>query len=418
MPIGEKECSHMSERVMRILSLCQRRSLNLTGIAVIPLTIAFGVLSANRVSAQSAVPNSPHSIVGNWQGMFSDKSRIVFRILKAGDGWRAVVYFLDSQAGYPSVVPSVSFQSNELSFTSSGSFRYTGKLSADGNSLDGTFTPLNNPQGAGQKSAPLALPMVRATSDTAWMLPANDGLPPLMASTADPSFEVATIKPHDPNVRGGGWEWKDARRFQATMSVSWLIEYVYGISAKQLVNEPQWADKDIYDFAGVPDMPGTPTEQQRIIMMRKLLEERFNLKVHTEKRELAAIVLSPAKGGSKLMPSVLFDPGAWLPMRLGPNGGLQLGARNTSMGDFIRFLQPMLDRPVLDQTGLTGQFDFDLTFMPDDSIFGGNVHLPPSDNPPPQLFTAMPEQLGLKLTAVKQPVDVIVIDRLDRPTPN
>ena len=73
---------------------------------------------------------------------------------------------------------------------------------------------------------------------------------------------------------------------------------------------------------------------------------------------------------------------------------------------------------MLDQTGLAGQFDFDLTFMPDDSMFGGDMRLPPSDNPPRDLFTAMQEQLGLKLTPAKVPVDVIVIDRLERPSPN
>ena len=122
-----------------------------------------------------------------------------------------------------------------------------------------------------------------------------------MASTLDPSFDVTTVKPHDPNVPGGGWQWRGARRFQATMPVSGMIQYVYGINKNQIINAPGWAFKDVYDYAGVPNMPGLPTEQQRINMMRKLLEERFNLKVHTEKRELASFVLSPAKGGSKLI---------------------------------------------------------------------------------------------------------------------
>jgi uncharacterized protein (TIGR03435 family) len=239
-----------------------------------------------------------------------------------------------------------------------------------------------------------------------------------MASSLDPSFEVATVKPHDPNLPGGGWQWKGARHFYATMTVTQMIEYIYGIHAKQLLNQPQWADKDVYDFEGVPNMPGLPTEQQRIGMMRKLLEERFNLKVHTEKRELTALVLSPAKGGPKMTPSVLIDPGTTMSMRMGAAGGLMWTARNAAMGDFIRELQNMLDMSVQDQTGLTGQFDFDLNFSPDESVFGGNVHLPPSANPPPGLFTAMQEQIGLKLDRFKGPVDVIVIDRLERPTPN
>ncbi|MEI9970024.1 MAG: TIGR03435 family protein [Terracidiphilus sp.] len=198
-----------------------------------------------------------------------------------------------------------------------------------------------------------------------------------MASTLDPSFEVTTVKPHDPNVPGGGWQWRGARRFQATMPVSGMIQYVYGINKNQVINAPAWAFKDVYDYAGVPNMPGLPTEHQRINMMRKLLEERFNLKVHTEKRELASFVLSPAKAGSKLISSVLVnEPGCTISLRQGASGGLVLQARNTAMGDFIRFLHSIQDRPVIDQTGLTGQFDFDLTFVPDDSMFGGDMRLP------------------------------------------
>jgi uncharacterized protein (TIGR03435 family) len=87
-------------------------------------------------------------------------------------------------------------------------------------------------------------------------------------------------------------------------------------------------------------------------------------------------------------------------MRLGSSGGLVLGARNTAMSDLIRFLQQVLDQPVVDETGLTGPFDFGLTFTPDEWMFGGNLRLPPDDcaDPPPGRFTAMQEQLGLKLT--------------------
>jgi uncharacterized protein (TIGR03435 family) len=91
------------------------------------------------------------------------------------------------------------------------------------------------------------------------------------------------------------------------------------------------------------------------------------------------------------------------------------------MGDFKRALQNFLDRPVVDKTNLTGQFDFDLPFLPDESIFGGRVHLPPPDNPAataPDLYTALQEQLGLKLSPYKGPVEVLVIDHVERPSPN
>ena len=94
--------------------------------------------------------------------------------------------------------------------------------------------------------------------------------------------------------------------------------------------------------------------------------------------------------------------------------------RNATMTNFAVFgLQgAVLDRPALDQTGLTDRFDFILTWMPDDSQFGGRMHPPASDNPAPGLFTAVQEQLGLKLDAVKAPADVMAIDHVEKPSSN
>jgi uncharacterized protein (TIGR03435 family) len=90
------------------------------------------------------------------------------------------------------------------------------------------------------------------------------------------------------------------------------------------------------------------------------------------------------------------------------------------MGDFKRALQSFLDRPVVDKTGLIGQFDFDLTFMPDETVFGGRVHLPPvnSGATAPELHMALQEQLGLKLSPFKGQVEVLVIDHIERPSSN
>jgi uncharacterized protein (TIGR03435 family) len=239
-----------------------------------------------------------------------------------------------------------------------------------------------------------------------------------MPANADPSFEVTTIKPHDMNQPGDGYRWRDARKFSATMPVRWLVEYVYGIHDKQLIGAPDWVGKDIYDFVGVPDIPGLPSEQQRINMMQKMLEERCQLKVHVEKRSLPAYVLTVAKNGPTMTPSAIRDPGASLFGRMGPHGGILIPARNTTMGDFIRLLHGVLDRPVVDETGLTGQFDFDLNWMPDQSQFGGHFPVSEDADAPPELFTAIQQQIGLKLSPAKSPVDVIVIDHVERPSAN
>jgi len=145
------------------------------------------------------------------------------------------------------------------------------------------------------------------------------------------------------------------------------------------------------------------------------------VKVHTETREMSAMVPTTAKGGSRMAPSVMVDPGVSFNMHpAAGGGGFVFTGQNSSMGDFKRALQNFLDRPVVEKTGLVGQFDFDLTFMPDESVFGGRVHLTPVDSGAvaPGLYTAMQEQLGLKLSPFKGQVEVLVIDHVERPSPN
>ena len=181
-------------------------------------------------------------------------------------------------------------------------------------------------------------------------------------------------------------------------------------------------DKDRYDIAAVPDQEGAPNPEQVRIMIRKLLADRFKLTFHKEKRELSAFVLTVGKDGPKLTPTQLNGP---LPgLGFGPGkGGVTLHMMNGRMEDFTGFLQQLvLDRPVVDQTGLAGKFDVNVTFSPDDSQFNGN--LPPfakpveGVEPAPSLFDAIQTQLGLKLEAKKTQVDVIAIDHVEKPSAN
>jgi uncharacterized protein (TIGR03435 family) len=136
---------------------------------------------------------------------------------------------------------------------------------------------------------------------------------------------------------------------------------------------------------------------------------------------LSVYVLSVAEGGPKDLTERLgTDDRFHIPIRPAP-GGLVMRVSNVSMGDFTGFgLQgAVLDRPVLDQTELKGRYDFVLTWHPGGTEFGGRLPPPaPSDNPPPDLFTAIQEQLGMKLAAVKASADVMVIDQAERPPAN
>lgn len=153
-------------------------------------------------------------------------------------------------------------------------------------------------------------------------------------------------------------------------------------------------------------------------MIRKLLADRFALKLHEEKREMAAYVLTVGKDRPKLTRSA--DASVLGGFTMGPLGVMHAGG--ASMGDFTHVLQgDILDRPVVDRTGLEGRWDFTLQWMPDDTQFAGmKVPRQAADdaNTLPPLFTAIQEQLGLKLESQKADVPVLVIDHVEHPSPN
>ena len=159
-----------------------------------------------------------------------------------------------------------------------------------------------------------------------------------------------------------------------------------------------------------------PNDRQFKAMLQKLLADRFQLAFHRDQRELPAFVIVLGSGTPKLTPTKA--PGSLPVAGVGP--GLFYGV-NATTTDFATTLQgAAMDRPVVDQTGLTGRWDFRLEWTPDPSQFGGRA-LPvgPSDaNRPPALFTAIQEQLGLKLESKRASVDVLVIDRVEKPSDN
>lgn len=233
-----------------------------------------------------------------------------------------------------------------------------------------------------------------------------------MARDADPSFEVATIKPADPDDTNQGFRLKGHRISIEANSLSSIICFAYSIQKSQIINAPKWFDEQPWDIDGVPDVEGKPDWHQYRRMLQKLLATRFGVKLHHEKRELPVYTLTVAKGGPKLEKSK-SDAGA-----LSDASGHGIGAQqymkftNESMSEFAQIVQMMgLDRPVVDQTSLTGRFDFTLLWTPD-------VIRSTEPNAAPGLFTAVQEQLGLKLEPVKTPADVLVIDHAERPSEN
>jgi uncharacterized protein (TIGR03435 family) len=232
-----------------------------------------------------------------------------------------------------------------------------------------------------------------------------------MARDADPNFEVATIKPATPDDRNQGYDLKGNRISIRTSNVTSLICFAYKIHKSQIVNAPRWFDEQPWNIEGIPDVEGTPNWNQYRRMLQKLLATRFGLRTHPDKRELSVYALTVAKGGPKLEKSK-SDPEA-----LSDQSGHGIGSQqfmkytNVSMADFAPTMQLMVDRPLLDQTNLTGRYDFTLLWMPD-------VLRATEVDPAPALFTAVQEQLGLKLTGTKALADVMIVDAATRPSEN
>lgn len=233
-----------------------------------------------------------------------------------------------------------------------------------------------------------------------------------MAADADPVFEVATIKPSEPNDPSDGFHTRGRHIFIENQTVNKLVAFAYGMNGKQIAGGPEWLGTDRFDIDGVPDAEGTPSLKQEQGMVKKLLAERFKLTTHEEKRELSVYAITVGKNGPKLTKSAGDLIG--MPSQDADQHGTELDMKfkNMSMADFGFCMQFFVDRPIVDQTGLAGQYDFNLKWTFDETEASNNP------NAAPGLFTAVQEQLGLKLEAVKAPADVIVIDKVERPSAN
>ena len=241
-----------------------------------------------------------------------------------------------------------------------------------------------------------------------------------MAADASPEFEVATIKPATPDRPGKAFMVRGRQFSTINTTLNDLITFAYGIHAKQITGGPSWMETEKFDLAAQPGGEGQPNDKQWKGMVQKLLADRYKLTFHRDKKELGVYAIVVGKNGPKLTKSEGNPSG--LPGLFFRGLGV-LPATNATMADFAGVLQgAVLDRPVIDQTGLTGRWDFTLTWTPDEFQFGGmGAKIPPPTNKaaaPPDLFTAFQEQLGLKLESTKAPAEVFVIDRVAKPTDN
>jgi len=238
----------------------------------------------------------------------------------------------------------------------------------------------------------------------------------------NPSFEVATIKPADPSDPGRYFRVAGRVYYAHDASLADLIDLCYGVHPSQIIDAPAWVRADKFDLVGTQPGEDEPSGNQWVAMIRNLLTDRFALKLRREQRDLASYVLTVDKSGPKnLRPSTSTNPNPSLEFNRAPNG-VVLPARNAALGQFCQMMQQVvLDRPVVDRTGLNGRFDFELAFLPNESQFDGHPPVTASQvtgEPAPDLFEAIRAQLGLKLEAAKVPTSVLVLEHAERPTAN
>jgi uncharacterized protein (TIGR03435 family) len=242
---------------------------------------------------------------------------------------------------------------------------------------------------------------------------------PISRSKFD-SFEVATIRPTAPDWGGGRWiRMVSPQRFEArNFAPRLLIGVAYNLPPRAVLGGADWLDSDHYDIAAVTPGEARPNLEDQMTMLRQLLAERFKLSFHREGKEFSVYVLNVAKGGPKLTEttgSPEEDP--VLLSQVSP-GQIHMPARNTTIAQFAAVLQrTFFNRPVLDRTGLTARYDFDLAWTPDETQLDGQQH-ETQDSTKPGIFAAMQQQLGLRLEATKAIVQAIVLDRVERPSDN
>jgi uncharacterized protein (TIGR03435 family) len=250
----------------------------------------------------------------------------------------------------------------------------------------------------------------------------------LGAQSARPEFDVSSVKLNKKNCcYSAGANNGQAGAKDSTLKA--LIGLAYKVQEFQIAGGPSWIESDRFDVEGRTEDRNADSDRLRL-MLRSLLEDRFKLMLHMETREAPIYALVIAKGGLKMKlspdqtsPDVNgpSKPGA------GPNHGAIRFGPGSMMGNavnfslFVRFLSQRLDRPVVDRTGLSGRYDFLLQWTPgigESRVDPGGNALPPGEPAGPSIFSAIQEQLGLRLESTKGPVEVLVIDSVDMPDEN
>jgi uncharacterized protein (TIGR03435 family) len=239
-----------------------------------------------------------------------------------------------------------------------------------------------------------------------------------------PEFDAASIKPSKPgDTHGSMFNFTPGGGLTVTNgTLKGLIEAAYDVRDFQISGGPNWLDSERFDLIArsAPEAAETlaPTRQR----LQSLLAQRFQLRIHRETRGLPIYMLAVAKNGLKIVATDDSNAAAATPSGIQRSCGQMIGTR-ALIADLVVSLERQLDRPVQDHAGLSGKYDFRVNWTPDTGpcampADAANQAASISSSDAPSLFTALQEQLGLKLESTKGPVEVIVVDQAVRPGDN
>lgn len=226
----------------------------------------------------------------------------------------------------------------------------------------------------------------------------------------DPQFEIASVKLSNTDLHSSsGIKTGNGRLDAENVTLKRCIMGAYGVGPHQISGGPDWLDSDRFQISAKADQL-INDDAVLMKMLKDLLRERFHLEMHHEVKMLPALILKTGKSGPKLEKAEEGEAGT---NTTNNNANASITAHNTDMDSFARVLARQMDLPVVNQTGLEGIFNFKLEWVRDNGRVG--------DSGTPEgatIFTAIQEQLGLHLRSQKSPVEVLVIDRAERPSQN
>jgi uncharacterized protein (TIGR03435 family) len=236
-------------------------------------------------------------------------------------------------------------------------------------------------------------------------------------TSSQPAFDVASVKPANPSSRGISLSGDPSRLAIRNVTIKLLIGLAYNVKDFQILGGPRLLDSEGYDIEATYGVNSPERRDRRLtfvtiqadsqvrLMLQTLLMDRFHLAIRHEKKELPAYSLNIAKNGPKLRESITPEDLQDMRVDLG-----QIQSNRMSMEQLAGVLSRLLGIPVVDQTGLTSYYDLSLKWSPDEASA--------DTTPAPSIFTAIQEALGLRLVSGREPVDVLVIDHVERPTAN